>query len=128
MSSTTGPFEFDPIKARGLGTRKQFGWLRKLVAVTLVLNLIDAVLTLVWLETGQAVEANPVMNALLQIGPVAFVLGKIALVSIGSIFLWRRRYHTLSVVGIFVAFLTYYFILLYHLDAMNIQLLKRLFG
>ena len=61
MSSTTGPFTFDPLKAGKLGTRRQFGWLRHLVALTLVLNLIDALLTLVWLETGQAVEANPVM-------------------------------------------------------------------
>ncbi len=108
-----------------VGSARDFKWLEGIVKVTLLLNLCDAILTLIWLESGLAEEANPLMQQLLEAGPVFFVLGKTALVSLGSFILWKRRRRVLSVIGIFVAFLVYYFILLYHLRAMNIGLLQR---
>lgn len=57
----------------------------------LVLNLFDAFLTLIWVTSGLATEANPVMAEVMGHGPAAFVLSKIALVSLAVLLLWRNR-------------------------------------
>ena len=105
-----------------IGNPKHFRWLHGVIAAILVLNLIDAVLTLWWYLTGAATEANPFMDALLQMGPLPFVLVKIGFVSGASYLLWKRRRRALSVVGIFVLFVVYYILLLYHLTALEISL------
>lgn len=96
------------------------------VRTLLVLNLLDAIFTVFWLEAGVATEANPLMDTLLQWGPVPFVLGKTLLVSAGSYLLWHRRRRPLSVIGIMVLFLAYYWLLLYHLKALNLNLASRI--
>ena len=55
------------------------------------LNLLDAACTLVWLQMGLATEANPIMNWALQLGPAAFILSKVGLVSLAVVMLWRHR-------------------------------------
>lgn len=109
-----------------VGRTKHFRWLRGIVAATLILNLTDAVLTVLWAVLGIAQEANPFMDSLLRLGTVPFVLGKIGLVSAGTILLWRFRQKPLAVVALFVSFLAYYFLLLYHLKSMNTSVLQRL--
>lgn len=111
-----------------VGAPQHFQWLRGIVAVILVLNLFDAVATLVWLEMGMAVEANPVMEYFLRYGPVLFVTIKLGLVSGGTLFLWHQRERPLAVVAIFIAFLAYYLLMLYHLNAMDLQLFDVVFG
>jgi hypothetical protein len=108
-----------------VGNPLHFEWLRKLVHAILVLNLIDAVMTCIWVLSGQATEANPVMAELLPRGAVTFVAGKIALVSLGSWLLWNRRKHPMAVVGIVLLFLVYYFILLIHLSAMDLRVMEK---
>ena len=102
-----------------VGKPEHFRWLHTIVALVLVLNVADVVLTIVWLETGTAVEANPIMNEFYGISPVAFAACKITLVSIGSYFLWTRRSHPLSVIALFVAFFVYYMIFVYHLQSVT---------
>ena len=103
------------VEARTLAEQRTlFG----IVASVLVLNSIDAVLTLTWVTVGIAKEANPLMDELLGRHPVAFVIGKMALVSSGSWLLWRRKDQPLAVVGLFGVFLVYYAILLVHVDAL----------
>ena len=111
-----------------IGEKMHFRWLFGIIATVLVLNLLDAVFTLMWYVNGAATEANPFMDALLSKGSIPFVVGKSTLVFGGSFLLWRRRQHAFSVVAIVVLFLVYYFLLLYHLKAMNIQLIKRFLG
>jgi CHASE2 domain-containing sensor protein len=53
---------------------------------------------------------------------------KLLLVSLGSLLLWRHRKRAGAVVAIFVAFMVYYLIVLYHLQAMDLRLFDRLFG
>jgi Domain of unknown function (DUF5658) len=89
--------------------------IRGLVAGLLVLNLLDALFTLLWVHAGYASEANALLRDLVQAHPVRFVLVKVGLVGLGSTLLWRYRRRPSAVVGIFVAFLVYYFLLLYHL-------------
>jgi hypothetical protein len=99
-----------------IGTPQQFRWLYGIVQCVLVLNLIDALLTLFWVHAGLAVEANTLIDELVSEHALLFVLVKLSLVGMGSWLLWRRRESPLAVVGIFVAFVTYYLILLYHID------------
>ena len=84
--------------------------------VTLVLNLLDALFTLVWVRLGLASEANPFMAELVHEHPIAFVAIKLGLVGLGSVLLWRLRHRPLAVIAMFLAFLAYYAILLLHVD------------
>jgi len=87
-----------------LATPRHLIWLDGLVKAVIVLNLLDVVFTLIWVGAGHAEEANLLLVNLVREHPVAFVLTKISLVSLG-----------LAVVGIFSIFMVYYFVLLYHL-------------
>lgn len=99
-----------------IGTAEHFGWLDWIVRSVLVLNLLDGIFTLLWVRHGLAEEANALMRDLAHEQAFAFLLSKIALVSLGCVFLWRLRTHPLAVVGIFVAFAVYYLVLLLHVE------------
>jgi hypothetical protein len=99
-----------------IGTREHFRWLEGIVKGTLVLNLLDALFTLVWVWAGLATEANPFLHVFVHEHPLVFVAAKLSLVSLGSLLLWRCRSRPLAVVAIFVAFLVYYALLLVHVD------------
>ena len=111
-----------------IGSPRHFRWLRSIIGVVFILNVIDGILTLVWVFTEQAEEANPLMAELIDLNPVLFITGKMLLVLLGSALLWRLRDRPGAVVAVFMIFLVYYFILLYHLQAMNLNLVERLFG
>ena len=96
---------------------ERFPWLDHLVRAVLVLNLLDAVFTLVWVRAGMAEEWNALMRDLAHGQAIFFVLTKIALVGLGCLFLWGRRTHPWAVIAIFVAFAAYYLVLLVHLAA-----------
>jgi hypothetical protein len=98
-----------------VGTAQHFGWLQSLVKALLVLNLIDAVFTLFWVNAGLAREANALMRDLVHHHPVLFVAVKLSLVALGSNLLWSRRENPAAVVAIFAMFFVYYLVLLYHL-------------
>jgi formate hydrogenlyase subunit 3/multisubunit Na+/H+ antiporter MnhD subunit len=64
---------------------------------------------------GLAREANPLLDELVNGHAVGFVAVKLGLVGLGSWLLWHYRRRPTAVVAIFIAFLAYYFLLLYHL-------------
>jgi hypothetical protein len=103
-------------RMESIGTQQHFRWLEGIVKGTLVLNLLDALFTLVWVWAGLAREANPLLDELVHGHPIAFVAAKLGLVGLGSLLLWRLRHRPLAVVAIFVAFLAYYGLLLIHVD------------
>ena len=111
-----------------LGTPEHFRWLRGIIIAILILNVCDAIFTMFWIETGVATEANPLLRTLVNQYPMLFVLVKTSLVSLGCYLLWRFKYHSTSIIGIFIAFMVYYLLLLYHLSSMNLRLFDRLFG
>jgi hypothetical protein len=106
----------EPRRGLSVGTPEQFRWLHGIVKAVLVLNLLDALFTLVWVRAGLAREANPLVEQLVNENAVAFVLVKLGLVGLGSWLLWNRRQRPGAVMAIVAAFLVYYLVLLYHLQ------------
>lgn len=113
QASGTGPSRFQ------VGTAEHFRWLDGVVKAVLVLNLCDAVFTLLWVRLGLAREANALVRDLVEQHALGFVLVKLSLVGLGSWLLWQRREHPMAVIAIFTAFLTYYAVLLLHLRYMG---------
>ena len=109
-----------------VGTAEHFRWLHGIVKALLVLNLVDALFTLLWVRWGVAREANWLVEALVNENAVGFVVAKTALVGLGSWLLWEKRQYPAAVVAIFVAFLAYYFVVLYHLGYAG-HVLRQLF-
>ena len=89
----------------------------------LVLNLLDGIFTLVWVQYFGAQELNLMMRDLAHGSPVLFMLAKLTLVSLGTLFLWRQRHNPVAVIGIVVAFFGYYAVLLLHLQYLSKVLL-----
>ncbi len=118
----------DTIPPAWVGTKEQFGWLEFFIKAILVMNVLDAILTIYWISDHKAVEANPLLAELAHQYPLSFVLVKLSLVSLGSALLWRLRRRPLAVIAIFAGFLGYYFLLIYHLKALNPRIIERIFG
>jgi uncharacterized protein DUF5658 len=72
-----------------------------------VLNLIDALLTLVWVRNGIATEGNHLMAALLEIGDFPFLLAKLAIGGIAAFVLMRWGNLKLARHGLTVALAVY---------------------
>jgi hypothetical protein len=109
-----------PIRLRGgslaVGTGEHFRWLNGIAKWLLVLNLLDGIFTLIWVEHFGAGELNVLMRGLVYNSPLLFMLVKLTLVSLGTLFLWRNRSNKLAVVSLYVAFFSYYLVLLFHLQ------------
>lgn len=116
------------MNSKPVGTPEQFGWLKGVVIAVLVLNGLDALFTLLWVRAGLAVEANSLMRDLVENNAFLFIATKLGLVSLGSLVLWRQRTHPIAVVAIFVVFLAYYFVLLYHLQYSSVLIRNTLAG
>ena len=116
------------MKSEPVGTPEQVGWLTGVVIAVLVMNALDALFTLVWVRAGLAVEANSLMRDMVENNAFLFVATKLGLVSLGSLLLWRQRTHPIAVVAIFVVFLVYYFVLLYHLQYSSLLIRNTLAG
>ncbi len=111
-----------------VGEPHQFKWLVGVIVTVFVLNVVDGVLTILWVSTKQAREANPLLARALGLHPVLFIVIKIALVGMGSYLLWRHRKRAVAVVGIFVAFIAYYWVMVMHVSVMNVGLIRAWFG
>ncbi|MCB1761073.1 MAG: hypothetical protein KDI68_14985 [Gammaproteobacteria bacterium] len=102
--------------------KHEFPWLRTVVIGLVLLNALDGILTIVWVETGYFTEANPLMDQLLQANPVLFISVKMLLVCLGILLLWRCRERSVAVASIFLCFGAYLVVMGIHLDALNILL------
>lgn len=110
-----------------IGTPEQLRWLHGILQTILALNLLDAVFTLFWINAGLAREANPLLADLVRDHPVGFALAKVGLVALGSLLLWHYRSRPLAVIGIFLVFLVYYLLLLYHVGFLSLVVGSLLF-
>lgn len=110
-----------------IGTPEQFRWLHGIVKLVVVLNLLDAVFTLVWVWAGLARELNPLMRDLVHGNPVAFAVVKLGLVGGATLLFWRLRHRPLAVIAIFLAFLVYWALLIAHIGFLSLVLGALLF-
>jgi hypothetical protein len=106
-----------------IGTSEHYRWLYGIAQWLLVLNLLDGIFTLVWVQYFYAEESNVMLRDLAHGDMVLFMGVKLTLVSLGTLYLWRNRNHPLAVVSIFLAFFAYYLVLLYHLQYTTLVLL-----
>ena len=68
--------------------------LTSLLVLLFIFSVLDAFFTLMWIQSGLAIEANPILNELVKDGPFSFVATKIALTGLGCIGLYRARHHS----------------------------------
>jgi len=93
---------------------------RRLMAMActvVVLNLLDAIFTILYTHVGMATESNPLMQQVLRASPVVFMLAKLGLVSLGVLLLWRLRHRWTAAAGLVGASTAYVVLVLYHLSA-----------
>jgi len=71
------------------------------------LNLLDALLTIVWVRNGVAEEGNHIMARLLESGDFAFLFTKLAMGTITAIVLLRWGNMPLAKYGVTAALVVY---------------------
>ena len=71
------------------------------------LNLLDALLTIVWVRTGVATEGNQLMASLLDIGNGPFLTTKIAIGAVTAIVLFKWGNRPLAKYGLAIALAVY---------------------
>ncbi len=89
-----------------------------LVAPTILLfalNLLDALLTIIWVRSGVATEGNQVMASLLDIGNAPFLGVKIAIGAVAAFVLLRWGAKPLARYGLAVALAVYIGLMVVHL-------------
>lgn len=82
----------------------------QLIATTFLLfglNLLDALLTIVWVRSGVATEGNQLMASLLDMGNGPFLGVKIAIGAVAAIVLYRWGNRPLARYGLAVAIAVY---------------------
>jgi len=72
-----------------------------------VLNLLDAVLTLIWVRSGVATEGNQLMASLLDIGNGPFLGVKIAIGTLAAVVLFKWGNRPLARSGLAVSLAVY---------------------
>ena len=91
-----------------VATPEQWQWLYSVIAAIVILNLLDAVLTIYWVHTGLADEANPLLQPLVYHHAVLFIAMKLTLDAMGAWLLWQHRHRAFAVIGNFSVFVAYY--------------------
>ena len=83
-----------------------------------MLNLVDALLTLIWIDNGVADEGNVFMRLLVDIDPMLFLFVKVVVFTGFVIILWRLKGEEVidpSMSSFYIIIFFYYLILLWHL-------------
>jgi hypothetical protein len=84
-----------------------------LVVAILVLNVLDALFTLVWLQRGGS-EGNPIMAWILELGNSAFLIQKTFVVGLWLMLLVVHKNFRLARVGLWALAIVYSLLVLYH--------------
>ena len=83
------------------------------IILLLLLNIVDATVTIIVIDAGIAREANPIMEYFLNIGYVPFLLVKFSAVFFASYVFWKYRDRVGAVIGISLSLLLYISLSLY---------------
>jgi len=79
------------------------------------LNILDALLTIVWVRAGVATEGNQLMASLLDVGNAPFLIVKIAIGAVAAVVLYRWGNRRLARFGLAVALAVYISLMGIHL-------------
>lgn len=71
------------------------------------LNLLDALLTIIWVRSGVATESNQLMASLLDIGNAPFLIVKVAIGAVAAIVIMRWGAKPIARYGLAVALAIY---------------------
>ena len=77
------------------------------VLLLFLLNLVDALITIVWVAGGWASEANYLMAALLEWGVFPFLLAKVGMGAFAAVVLLYGSEFRLARIGVAVALVAY---------------------
>jgi hypothetical protein len=91
------------------------------LAAILILNLFDATFTLLWVSSGLATEANPIMAYVLGIGPGAFLFTKLGVVTLAVGLLARYPRRLAARFGVLPVLLVYGCVVATHLAFTLVQ-------
>ena len=89
------------------------------LCLVFILNLLDAHLTLTWVEAGIATEANPIMANLINLGGEWFMIGKIGAVSLACFFLYYCKHIRASKIVALISCVLYLIILGIHIHGVH---------
>jgi hypothetical protein len=93
---------------------KQLSLFTRTAVLLILMNVIDGILTIVWVCSDRAIEVNPLMSLALDIHPAIFMGIKIALVNLGAVLLVRYFDKMISIVSLYFSVIAYSFILFIH--------------
>ncbi len=83
-------------------------------------NAFDALCTISWIESGLAVEANPLMAYLLERGHNLFFVVKMSVVCVATWILYLRRHFRLTRILVVPVSLVYAVVLMIHLSMIGL--------
>jgi hypothetical protein len=86
------------------------------LSALLIFNCLDGAFTSLWVQAGQATEANPLMAMLLSHGVLPFMLAKLALVGTGGAALHYARRRLLAQVGMVAMLALYSSVMVIHIE------------
>ena len=81
--------------------------LSRAILILFALNLLDALVTVFWVQGGLAPEANELMARLLDAGPAPFLLAKLAMGTLTAGVLLYGSQYRLAKIGVTIALLVY---------------------
>ena len=89
----------------------------RFLVILFILNLIDAIFTVILIDTGRVYEVNPLMNYVLSYGYSEFFFVKIFVVTLGIALLYRCKvlYNSVTAVGMLLMISLYTAIICSHL-------------
>ena len=89
--------------------------MKHILSIIIILCLLDAILTMIWLSTGIAVESNPFMELLINKSHLLFIVIKMALtyVSIHILYKYKDRKGVLTASKMLA--ILYLIIIIYHI-------------
>lgn len=85
-----------------------------LLVLIFVFNLVDAISTSILVQTGKVLEANPLMDFLIQVDISLFLVFKIILGTFIIIFFWDKHKEKLARILIWGPFIAYSLIIVDH--------------
>jgi Domain of unknown function (DUF5658) len=84
------------------------------IVLLFALNLLDAVLTILWVRNGIATESNQLMAELLNVGNIPFLTVKISIGAITAFVLFRFSHKWLARLGLTISLGVYLGLMLVH--------------